>query len=80
MEQFVRRNLGAEVFERLVEPFCSGVYAGNPADLSIEAAFGQVQPPRPSLDPALLLPESCPPGAIMTSLSAPSLAPLSVSP
>lgn len=24
VEDFVRRNLGDEVFERLIEPFCSG--------------------------------------------------------
>lgn len=42
VEQYVRRNLGKEVFERLVEPFCSGVYAGDPSKLSMTAAFGKV--------------------------------------
>jgi protoporphyrinogen oxidase len=43
VEQFIRRNLGDEVFERLIEPFCSGVYAGNPSKLSMKAAFQRVR-------------------------------------
>lgn len=42
VEEYVRRNLGAEVFERLIEPFCSGVYAGDANKLSMKAAFGKV--------------------------------------
>lgn len=54
----MRRNLGTEVFERLIEPFCSGVYAGNAANLSMKAAFGKARLlllPLP-LPPPLLLP------------------------
>jgi oxygen-dependent protoporphyrinogen oxidase len=36
---FVRRRLGDEILERLVAPFLSGVYAGNPDLLSIQACF-----------------------------------------
>ncbi|KAH7420737.1 hypothetical protein KP509_13G019800 [Ceratopteris richardii] len=42
VEEFVRRNLGDEVFEKLIEPFCSGIYAGDPSKLSMKAAFGRV--------------------------------------
>ena len=43
VKEYVRRNLGDEVFERLIEPFCSGVYAGDPSKLSMKAAFGKVR-------------------------------------
>jgi protoporphyrinogen/coproporphyrinogen III oxidase len=40
---FVRRKFGNEILEYLVAPFISGVYAGDPEQLSLKAAF-------PSLD------------------------------
>ena len=43
VKEFISRNLGPEVFFRLIEPFCSGVYAGNPERLSMKAAFGRIQ-------------------------------------
>lgn len=36
---FFRTRLGPEVLERLVDPFVSGVYAGDPEQLSMEAVF-----------------------------------------
>lgn len=36
---FVRRKFTAELLERLVGPFISGVYAGDPERLSLRAAF-----------------------------------------
>ncbi|MFT0812766.1 protoporphyrinogen oxidase [Synechococcus sp. OH20] len=42
VRQFFRRQLGSEVAERLVEPFTSGVYAGDPDQLSALAAFPRV--------------------------------------
>eukprot|EP00892_Ulva_mutabilis_P002279 jgi/Ulvmu1/12051/UM083_0064.1 len=43
VKEFISRNLGEEVFYRLIEPFCSGVYAGDPTKLSMKAAFGKIQ-------------------------------------
>ncbi|NEQ35327.1 MAG: protoporphyrinogen oxidase [Okeania sp. SIO3I5] len=42
VSQFFQRHLGVEVMERLVEPFVSGVYAGDPGQLSVAAAFSRV--------------------------------------
>lgn len=42
VSQFFRRHLGQEVMQRLVEPFVSGVYAGDPNQLSAAAAFARV--------------------------------------
>ena len=39
---FFRRHLGREVAERLVAPYVSGVYAGDPQQLSAAAAFSRV--------------------------------------
>lgn len=36
---FVRRKFGAELLERFVAPFVSGVYAGDPERLSLRSAF-----------------------------------------
>ncbi|MEB3831278.1 protoporphyrinogen oxidase [Phormidium sp. CCY1219] len=41
--EFFRRHLGDEVLKRLVEPFVSGVYAGDPNQLSASAAFSRVK-------------------------------------
>jgi protoporphyrinogen/coproporphyrinogen III oxidase len=39
---FVRRKFGDELLERLVAPFVSGVYAGDPEKLSLRASFPKV--------------------------------------
>ncbi|MGF1467653.1 MAG: protoporphyrinogen oxidase [Sandaracinaceae bacterium] len=39
VDRFMRRRLGAEVADRVVDPFVSGVHAGDPTTLSMRAAF-----------------------------------------
>jgi oxygen-dependent protoporphyrinogen oxidase len=39
---FVRRKFGPELLDRLVAPFVSGVYAGDPERLSLRASFPKI--------------------------------------
>jgi protoporphyrinogen/coproporphyrinogen III oxidase len=39
---FVRRKFGAELLDRLVGPFVSGIYAGDPERLSLRSTFPQL--------------------------------------
>jgi oxygen-dependent protoporphyrinogen oxidase len=39
---FVRRKFSAELLDKLVGPFVSGIYAGDPEKLSLRAAFPQL--------------------------------------
>jgi oxygen-dependent protoporphyrinogen oxidase len=39
---FARRRLGAEAYEKLIDPMASGIYAGNPESLSLRACFPRI--------------------------------------
>jgi protoporphyrinogen/coproporphyrinogen III oxidase len=40
---FVQRRLGREVYDRMIEPLLSGIYAGDGAALSLRATFPQLR-------------------------------------
>ena len=39
---FIRRRLGSEVLEKLIDPMVSGVYAGDPEKMSIASCFPKI--------------------------------------
>ena len=41
LASFVRRRLGREALDRLVQPLVGGIYTGDPSDLSLRATLPQ---------------------------------------
>jgi oxygen-dependent protoporphyrinogen oxidase len=40
---FITRRLGREALEKLIDPMCSGIYAGNPYNMSIKNCFPRIK-------------------------------------
>ncbi len=40
---FILRRLGREALERLIDPMCSGIYAGDPYRMSIKSCFPRIK-------------------------------------
>lgn len=40
---FIIRRLGKEVLEKLIDPMCSGIYAGDPYNMSIQSCFPRIK-------------------------------------
>ncbi|MGI8963630.1 MAG: protoporphyrinogen oxidase [Thermomicrobiales bacterium] len=43
LARFISRRLGAETYERMIEPLLSGIYSGDGAKLSLAATFPQLR-------------------------------------
>ena len=40
---FIIRRLGKEALEKLIDPMCSGIYAGDPYEMSIKSCFPRIK-------------------------------------
>ncbi len=40
---FISRRLGREALDKLIDPMCSGIYAGNPHNMSITSCFARIK-------------------------------------